>query len=419
MNVKASDKIRGKESGVRSQVKENRTKNRDQRSKTESFRDELNHLKETSLLRNLTCIESPQGPRISIKGKTYLNFSSNDYLNLSGHREVVKAACYAMQQYGVGAGSSRLLSGTIEPHVMLERSIARFKSTQKSLVFNTGYAANTGLIPVIADDTSTIFSDELNHASIIDGVRLSKAKISIYKHNDMSHLEDLLEKSSRDRSISKKIIVTETVFSMDGDIAPLKSIRKLSKKYKAILMIDDAHGTGVLGKTGRGGLEHFSIKDSGIIQMGTLGKAAGCFGAFVAGKKSLIDLLINRSRSFMYSTALPPAVASASAMALHIIATSSSRLRRKLWRNRERLYNGLAELGFDTLQTQTPIIPILTGDVNNTLRLGTYLYKNKIFAPAIRPPTVLENRCRIRFSVTAGHTSDDIDRVLDLLRKYK
>ncbi len=302
---------------------------------------------------------------------------------------------------------------------MLEQSIARFKNAQKALVFNTGYAANTGLIPVIADEHSRIFSDQLNHASIIHGVRLSKAEISTYRHNDMSHLEGLLDTSSKDKTISKRIIVTETVFSMDGDIAPLRSIRTLSKKYKAFLMIDDAHGTGVLGKTGRGGLEHFNIKDSSIIQMGTLSKAAGCFGAFVAGKKSLIDLLINRSRSFMYSTALPPAVASASAMALHIIATSSSRLRRKLWRNRERLYSGFVDLGFDTLQTETPIIPVLTGDVDTTLRLGKYLYKNKIFAPAIRPPTVKENRCRIRFSVTAGHTSDDIDRVIDTLRRYK
>ncbi|UCH80422.1 MAG: 8-amino-7-oxononanoate synthase [Nitrospiraceae bacterium] len=401
------------------QTSDLRPQSSEQRTHTELFREELKELKHKSLLRHLTCIESSQGPRITIKGNTFLNFSSNDYLNLSGHGEVVKAACFAMQKYGVGSGSSRLLSGTIEPHVMLERTVARFKDTHKALVFNTGYAANTGLIPVITDEQSVIFSDELNHASIIDGARLSKAETRIYKHNDISHLEELMKTSLDDKSILRRLIVTETVFSMDGDIAPLRSILKLSKKYKALLIIDDAHGTGVLGNTGRGGLEHFNIKDSGIVQMGTLSKAVGCFGAFVAGKKSLIDLLVNRSKSFMYSTALPPAVAAAAAMALHIINTSSSRLRKRLWRNRERLFNGLEELGFDTLQSETPIIPILTGNVKDTLRFGKYLYKNNIYAPAIRPPTVPEDTCRIRFSVTAGHTSDDIDRVIDLLRQYK
>jgi len=405
MNVKASDKIRGKGSGVR--------------SLEQHFRNDLKHLKEKSLLRNFISIESPQGSRITIKSKTYINFSSNDYLNLSGHREVIKAACFAMQRYGVGAGSSRLLSGTFEPHIRLEQLIARFKNTKSSLVFNSGYAANTGIIPAIADDETVIFSDELNHASIIDGIKLSKAKIKIYRHRDMSHLEDLLKKASKVKSIGRRLIITDTVFSMDGDIAPLESIHELSRKYDALFMIDDAHATGVLGKTGRGGLEHFGIKDSSIIQMGTLGKAAGCFGAFVAGNKTLIDMLINRSRSFIYSTALPPAVASASAMALHIIATSSSRMRRRLWSNRERLLNGLSGIGFDTMQSGSPIIPILTGEVQNTLRLGKYLYRHNIYAPAIRPPTVQENRCRIRFSVTAGHTFDDIDQVIDILKKYK
>jgi len=405
MNVKASDKIRSQESGVRSQAK--------------LFRDELKKLQEKSLLRQITSIETPQGPRISIKGKSCINFSSNDYLNLSGHREVVKAAIVSLYRNGFGSGSSRVLSGTLEPHVSLELLIARFKKTKKALLFNTGYAANTGIIPVIAGEDSLILSDELNHASIIDGIRLSKAKVKIFRHRDMAHLEELLKKSLKVKSIKRRVIVTDTVFSMDGDIAPLKSINKLSREYDALFMIDDAHGTGVLGETGRGGLEHFGIKGSNIIQMGTLSKAVGCFGAFVAGNKSLIDLLVNRSRSFIYSTALPPSVASASAMALHIIATSSSRLRKRLWSNREMLLNGLSGLGFDTLQSETPIIPVLTGNVKDTLRLEKFLYRNNIYAPAIRPPTVRENRCRIRFSVTAGHTSDDIDQVINILKKYK
>ncbi|KPJ98769.1 MAG: hypothetical protein AMK71_10905 [Nitrospira bacterium SG8_35_4] len=383
------------------------------------FNEELNALKKKGILRRLTCIESSQGPRISIEKKTYLNFSSNDYLNLSGHREIVKAAIISLYKNGAGSGSSRMLSGTLKPHVALEHLIARFKKTPKALVVNSGYAANTGIMPVIAGEDSIIFSDELNHASIIDGARLSKAKIKIYRHRDVAHLEDLLKKSLKVKFVKRRLIVTDTVFSMDGDIAPLESIHQLSRQYNALFMIDDAHGTGVLGKTGRGGLEHAGIRDRDIVQMGTFSKAAGCFGAFVAGKVSLIDILVNRARSFMYSTALPPAVASASAIALHISASSSSRLRKRLWSNRERLAQGIASLGYDTLGSETPIIPILTGTVRDTLHLSKYLYRNHIYAPAIRPPTVQDGKCRIRFSLTAAHTNDDIDNVIECLRNYK
>lgn len=413
MSVKEFKKGRTEKSDHRIQNSEYGPRN------TESFRNELKLLKDKTLLRRLTCRESPQGPRITIGGNTYINFSSNDYLNLSGHKEVVKAAIVSLYKNGVGSGSSRVLSGTCQPHVILEQLIARFKKTPKALVFNSGYAANTGILPVIAGEDSIIFSDELNHASIIDGARLSRAKIKIYRHGDMSHLEGLLKQSLKGKSVKRRLIVTDTVFSMDGDIAPLASIHALSRRYNALFMIDDAHGTGVLGKTGRGALEHTGVRDRDIVQMGTLSKAAGCFGAFAAGEKTFIDLLVNRARSFLYSTALPPAVASASAMALHIIATSSSRLRKRLWGNRERLFRGLAELGYDTMGSETPIIPVHTGTVKRTLNLSNYLYGNKIYVPAIRPPTVPENRCRVRFSVTAGHTNDDIDTVLECLRRHK
>lgn len=389
------------------------------RRRVDYFSTELNALRRQGLLRTLSCIESRHGSRITINEKEYLNFSSNDYLNLSGHREIIKASIIALYRNGAGSGSSRALSGTFRPHAELEQLIAKFKKTQAALVFNSGYAANTGIMPVVAGEGSVIFSDELNHASIIDGARLSRAKIEIFRHRDMSHLEELLQKYSRSRSVSRKLVITDTVFSMDGDIAPLKDIDRLCRKYDALFMIDDAHATGVIGESGRGGLEHFGIRPGNIIQMGTLGKAAGCFGAFAAGKKSLINILINRARSFLYSTALPPPVAAASAMSLHIIATSSSRLRKRLWTNRERLYRGLADLGFDTLGSETPILPVLTGSVENTIRLSRYLYRNNIFAPAIRPPTVQEDRCRIRFSVTAAQSSDDIDTLLECLRKYR
>lgn len=393
---------------------------------------DLTELKKKSLLRKLTYIDSSIGSRITINGKRYINFSSNDYLGLSKDRRIVKAAAAALRKYGFGSGASRLLSGSYMPHKKLEEKIARFKGTEAALIFNTGYSANTGIIPALVGVQDTIFSDEFNHASIIDGARLSKAEIKIYRHRDMNHLEKLLKqtilphppllKRGREdlqvKSSGKKLIITDTVFSMDGDIAPLKDIVFLSKKYSAMLMIDDAHGTGVLGKTGRGGLEHFDIKGDGIIQMGTLSKAFGCFGGFAAGSKDLIDFLINMARSFIYSTSLPPAAAHACIKAVDIVDFSSKKLRKHLWDNRQRLYNGLKNLGYNTLHSETPIIPILIGDVKDTLKLSRYLYKNKIFAPAIRPPTVPEGMCRIRFSVTAAHTNEDIDFVLEKLREF-
>jgi 8-amino-7-oxononanoate synthase len=399
-----------------------RAKSKEQRAKTEKnndFSPELADLKEKNLLRKLTCLESSDNSKISIKGQTYINFASNDYLNLSGHPEIVKAAVRSLNKYGFGSGASRLLSGTYDSHVRLEKRIAEFKKTQASLVFNTGYAANTGIIPVLAEEGSLIFSDELNHASIVDGTRLSKAEVMIYKHRDVDCLEALLKRTSSEQLIKRKIIITDTVFSMDGDIAPLKELILISKKYNALLMIDDAHGTGVIGKTGRGGLEHFGIKADNVIQMGTLSKALGCFGAFVAGKKDLISLLVNRSRSFIYSTSLPPAVAEAGIKAIDIVDSRSIKLRKRLWKNRERLHKGLQELGFDTLYSETPIIPVLIGDINKTLKLGKLLYKNKIFTPAIRPPTVPEGKCRIRFTVTAGHTDEDIDLVLEVMKRAR
>lgn len=384
------------------------------------FDEELKRLRRKGLFRKLSYIESSSKAKIFIKGQGYINFSSNDYLGLSEHPQIIESVIDAFRKYGFGSGASRLLSGSYISHKKLEERIARFKRTESAVVFNTGYSANVGAIPVLSEAEDTIFSDELNHASIIDGIKLSKAKIKIFRHRDTNHLEELLKKSS-----GRKLIITDTVFSMDGDIAPLKDIVFLSKKYDAMLMIDDAHGTGVLGRTGRGGLEHFGItvtspsKADNIIQMGTLSKAFGCFGGFVAGSKNLINFLINRARSFIYSTSFPPVVAEAGIKAIEIVDLRFKNLRKKLWSNRERLYKGLKGLGYETFDSETPIIPILAGDVKNALRLSRYLYKNKIFAPAIRPPSVPEGKCRIRFSVTASHTDEDIDLVLESLKKFK
>jgi len=383
------------------------------------FAEELKELENKGLLRKLSFIESSAGSHIKIKGKDFINFSSNDYLNLSGHQEIVKAAITALKKYGFGSGSSRLLSGSRLPHKKLEERISAFKKREAALVFNSGYSANTGIIPALAGSGDMILSDELNHASIVDGARLSNAGVKIYRHRDMNHLEKLLKTfylSGKSKG-GQSLIVTDTVFSMDGDIAPLKDIVSLAEKYNALLMVDDAHGTGVLGKNGRGGLEHFGIKGENIIQMGTLSKAFGCFGAFVAGSKKLIDLLINRARSFIYSTSLPPAVAVACEKAIDIVEYESEERRRALWKNRSRLFEGLNKLGYDTLNSETQIIPVLIGYTENALRIGNYLFRKKIFAPAIRPPTVPDGKCRIRFSVTAAHTDEDIDMVLEILKR--
>jgi 8-amino-7-oxononanoate synthase len=383
------------------------------------FHQDLEEIKSSDLFRKVACLESSCDSKISIQGKTYLDFSSNDYLNLSTHPEIVKAASNALLKYGLGSGASRLLSGSYMPHKKLEERIAKFKRARSALVFNTGYAANTGIIPVIAVEGDEIFSDELNHASIIDGTRLSAAEVRIYKHKDLNQLETLLKKSLKRKNIRRRVIITDTVFSMDGDMALLDDLVCLSQRYGTLLMIDDAHGTGVLGKTGRGALEHFGIKSGNIIQMGTLSKAAGAYGAYVAGKKDLIELLINRSRSFIYSTSLPPLIAEAGKKAIEIIESRSVRLRNKLWKNRNRLNDGLISLGFDTLKTETPIIPVMVGDAVTAMKLGKRLYSEGIFAPAIRPPTVKEGTCRIRFSVTSGHTDKDIDHVLNVMENIK
>ncbi|MBI5214082.1 MAG: 8-amino-7-oxononanoate synthase [Nitrospirae bacterium] len=369
--------------------------------------------------------------RIIIDGEEYINFSSNDYLGLANHPLIIEAAKKAMDRYGFGAGASRLLSGGTELHGKLEKMIAEFKGTDSALIFNSGYAANISAIPAIAGEGDIIFSDELNHASIVDGCRLSKAKKVIYSHGDISHLSELIKKENGNR----KIIITDTIFSMDGDIAPLSDIYNLCANLNSelrtpnsmLFYIDDAHGTGVLGE-GKGALAHFKIKpDPFIIQMGTFSKALGSYGAFIAAQKDVIDWLINKARGFIYSTALPACVIAASIEALKILEREPA-LTEKLRQNRERLLKGIRDLGFDTLNSETPIIPIIPpypplakggrgglSDVETTIKFSEHLMKNHIYAPAIRPPTV--KLPRIRLAVTAAHTEEDIDKLLKVLRQ--
>lgn len=373
-------------------------------------------LKRKRLLREIKDRNSPQGPRIIIGGKEYINFSSNDYLGLANHPYVIESAKRIMERFGFGAGASRLLCGGSILHEELEKKVAGFKGTGSALTFNSGYAANTGIIPAIAKEGDVIFSDELNHASIVDGCRLSRAKTLIYRHKDTAHLEKLIKKTQAER----KIIITDSVFSMDGDIAPLREIydiclslnSTLSTKHSTLLYIDDAHATGVLGK-GKGSLEHFGIKpEPWIIQMGTFSKALGSFGAFVTGSKDTIDWILNNARSFIFSTALPSCVIAASIAALELIEENPTLIER-LWLNRDKTLKGLTKLGYDIMGSETPIIPIKTGTIERTLQMSQRLLEKGIFAPAIRPPTVKEPR--IRITVTAGHSSEDIGRLLKAL----
>jgi 8-amino-7-oxononanoate synthase len=374
------------------------------------FPEKINVLREKNLLRTITDRESAQGPKIRIKGLEYVNFASNDYLGLAHSSHLSFMAKEALDRFGIGAGASRILGGGTILHEQLEQQIAHYKEAESAIVFNSGFAANTGIIPALADDGTVLFSDELNHASIIDGCRLSRAQTIIYKHKDISHLKTLL----KDTLAKKRMIITDTVFSMDGDIAPLDALSTLSKEYDAMLYLDDAHGTGVLGN-GRGALRHFNIKpDQYTIQMGTFSKAFGSFGAFVAGSGDLIDWGINNARSFIYSTALPACVIAASRAALELIEKDHSFIK-KLWENRDKTARFLRETGYDIMSSETPIIPIRTGGIENTLRISQHLFKNGIYAPAIRPPTVKDPR--IRITVTAAHTEEDIQRLIDALSK--
>jgi 8-amino-7-oxononanoate synthase len=374
------------------------------------FSEKLKILREKSLFRNIKDRASPQGPKVKFGSREYINFSTNDYLGLANHPYLIDTAKKALDDYGYGSAASRLLSGGSNLHKELEDKIAKFKGTEFALVFNSGYSANTGIIPAITDTGDVIFSDELNHASIIDGCRLSKTKTLIYRHKDVSHLDDLIRKEDA----KSKIVITDTVFSMDGDIAPLSEICDICKKNNAILYIDDAHGTGVLGN-GKGTLSHFNIKpEPWIIQVGTFSKAFGSFGAFVAGSRDVIEWILNTARSFIFSTALPSCVIAASIAALELIE-GNPELIKKLWANRNKVVKYIKDTNFDIIKSETPIITLKTGTVLNTLRVSKHLYDKGIFAPAIRPPTVMEPR--IRITVTAAHTDENIEKLIQTLRE--
>ncbi len=377
--------------------------------------DELKALKDAGLYRSLSLTQGPQGPKVKINGTDAILLCSNNYLGLANHPKIKQAAIKAVEKYGFGSGASRLVSGNMELHAELEQRLARFKGAEAALVFNSGYHANIGIISALVGRGDLIFSDKLNHASIIDGGILSRAKFIRYPHKGINALEGLLQKHSSLNTHHSKLIVTDGIFSMDGDIAPMKELLELADKYNCILMVDDAHATGVLGKNGRGTLEHFGIENPNIIQMGTLGKALGCFGAYVAGSKKLVDYLINNARSFIYTTSLPPSVCAAGIAALDIIE-NEPQLRLDLWDRVVYFRTELKQAGLDTLNSETQIIPILIGEAEKAARISKDLLDKGIFLQAIRPPTVPEGTSRLRVTLMANHSWDDLKYAIETIK---
>ena len=377
--------------------------------------DELNKIKKTGLYRELKVIGNAQESHIEIEGKTFLSFCSNNYLGLANNPSVVKAVKDAVEEYGWGAGASRLVSGNMTLHETLENVISRFKGKDTALVFPTGYMANLGAISSLVSKGDLVICDKLNHASIIDGCRLSGADFRVYAHCDMEKLENILRKSSR---YNRKLIVTDSVFSMDGDLAPLPDIVRIAGKYKAMVMVDEAHGTGVFGRNGRGVVEHFNLNNEIDIIMGTLSKAIGSLGGYVTGDNDLINYLRNKARSFMYTTALPPAVCAASIAAINLIKRDPS-IRESLWHNVRFINDNLKLLNFNLISSESPIIPILVGDAQKAVDMSKSLYERGILIPAIRPPTVPVNSSRLRMTVMSTHTKEDLEILLEVLSEVQ
>lgn len=381
---------------------------------------EIEGLKEQNLYKVPRILESPAGGVVQMDGKRVVNLSSNNYLGLANDPRVKEAALRSVEEWGVGAGAVRWIGGTMEVHAELERRLARFKHTEAVLVFTGGFTANSGCIPAVVTNKDVIISDELNHASIIDGVRLSTAKYKksegyVYRHKDMEHLETILKDT---QSFEKRLIITDGVFSMDGDIAPLPQIVELAEQYNAVVMVDDAHASGVLGKNGAGSTSHFNLYGRVDIQLGTLSKALGVIGGYIAGSEKLKDWLINRGRPYLFSTAHPPMVAAALIAALDIMETDPAPMQR-LWDNTKWWKNALAEAGFDTMGSETPITPVYVGDEAAAQRMEKELWEEGVFALSIVYPTVGMGKARIRTMPSAAHTQEDLEFALKAFVKVR
>ncbi len=374
---------------------------------------QIQTLKDQNLYKVPKILESPAGGRVRMNGKEVVNLSSNNYLGLANHPKVKQAALDAIERWGVGAGAVRWIGGTMSVHEELEQRLASFKHTEAVLVFTSGFTANSGCIPAVLTDKDVVISDELNHASIIDGVRLSPARYKksegfVFGHKDMGQLEDILTKT---QSFEKRMIITDGVFSMDGDIAPLPQIVELAEKYNALVMVDDAHASGVLGKNGAGSTSHFNLYGRVDIQLGTLSKALGVVGGYIAGSAVLKDWLINRGRPYLFSTAHPPMVAAALIAALDVMENDPEPMER-LWSNTRWWKQALADNGFDTMGSETPITPVFVGDEAEAQRMERMLWDEGVYALAIVYPTVARGKARLRTMPSAAHSQEDLEFAL-------
>ena len=362
-----------------------------------------------AIRRRLRPLDGGIGPRVVIDGRSVIQLCSNDYLGLAAHPAVTRAAAEAALEYGAGAGSARLIVGTSAPHAALERDIAELKQTEAAVVFSSGYHANAGVLPILAGAEDVIFSDGLNHASLIDGCRLSRAAVRVYRHADADHLDRLLRDADGFRH---RLIVTETVFGMDGDLAPLADLVALARRHDAWIVVDEAHATGVFGRNGGGLVSQLRLTETVDVQIGTLSKALGSLGGYVAGSAALIDWVVNAARTFIYTTALPPAAVGAARAAIALLTAEPER-RDRLWAHATWLREHLTRIGFRLGPSRSPILPVLVGDAEAAVRLGDALLAHGVLAPAIRPPTVPDGTARLRVTPMATHTADDLAGAVD------
>src|SRR5882672_4705908 len=378
---------------------------------------QMNELKDKGTHFSLRVLEDEQAPECTVDGRHVINLASNNYLGLTTHPKLREAAVAAIKKFGVGSGAVRTVSGTMTIHMALEEKIARFKNTEACVVYQSGFAANAGTVSAILGKEDFIISDELNHASIIDGARLSRAKILVFRHKDVAHAEEQL--ASVKAQPGRKLLISDGVFSMDGDIGPLPGLCEAAEKYGAIMMVDDAHSSGVLGRNGRGTIDHFGVHGRVDIQVGTLSKAIGALGGYVCGTRDFIDFLYHRARPFLFSTSHPPSVAATCIAAFDVLEQEPER-REKLWANTRFWKKELGLLGFNiggqtTPASETPITPIIIGDGRLTMEFSRELFKEGVLGTGIAFPTVPEGKARVRTIMTATHTKEELTRALDVL----
>lgn len=383
-------------------------------SKADWIQQELDSLKSQGLYNQIRTIASPQGAWLTVDGKKVLNFCSNNYLGLANHPALVAAAKKAMDDFGVGPAAVRSIAGTMSLHVELEKRLAEFKGVEAAITFQSGFTANLAVVPALVGKEDVIFSDRLNHASIIDGCRLSGAKIIAYEHNDVKSLEEQIKANLS--QYRRAVIITDGVFSMDGDIAPLPAIYEVAKKYDILLMVDDAHGEGVLGKGGRGIVDHFGLHGKVDVEVGTMSKAFGVVGGIVAGKSVIVEWLRQRGRPFLFSSAVTVPDAAACLAAVDLLE-DSTQLVDKLWDNAKYFKTEMKNLGFNTGVSETPITPVMLGEAPLAQQFSRELFEANVFGMAIGFPTVPQGKARIRVMISAAHSVDDLDQGLDAFKQ--